>query len=739
MRAFFLLPSIIAFYNFAQQPLPTDSLRAIETQSVSIIAIQSKFIGGSGTRINTAQLQKLNQNDVNKVLRSVPGVQIRDEEGFGLRPNIGLRGTPVNRSAKITIMEDGILMAPAAYADPSAYYFPTFARMSGVEVLKGSSQIKYGPYTIGGAINLLSTSIPSGFKAFGQVSYGSFNMNQQRFWIGDTKGQLSYLFEINRLASTGFKELDGGGNTGFDRRDFLGKIRWQSKNTAKVKQSIQLKIAHVEECSNETYLGLTYADYMQNPLRRYAGTQNDQLNLFHNHLVLQHVISPIQRLDISTSVYLTQTFRDWGRANSFDNISISSILADPVANLNAYQIMTGQQDGEVIFRNAARMFQTSGAQTNARYLFKTSGFQHLIELGVRAHQDEASRYATQRKFQMTNGVMILTDGGEQGNQENQIRSAWSIATHMNYQIQWQKFTLSAGLRHEQIGLELFDYGTADYARTGSNLSKSKNIFQVWLPGTSLDFEINKKNLLFLGVHKGFSPPGMPSASTIAQAKPEQAVNYELGYRYVSNNTQIQAVLFQSAYSNLLGSDNVSGGGMGSGDLFNAGKAMVQGIELSAQQIIAYKDWRFPLAFNYTFTNATFEQTFMNGGGDWGSGQINSNDFIPFITPHLFGGTCGIEKKNWTAVLSANYIGATRTQPGQNALIYPNAATPFSEVNGIPAFIIFDFSAQYNLTEAWRVFANIQNLSNNNQIVANLPQGYRPALPRTLLVGFKMQL
>ncbi|MFM9004573.1 MAG: TonB-dependent receptor plug domain-containing protein, partial [Flavobacteriales bacterium] len=143
MKALFLIIVSLTCQVFAQQPLPTDSLRAIETQSVSIIAFQNKFIGGSGTRINAAQLQKLNQNDVNKVLRSVPGVQIRDEEGFGLRPNIGLRGTPVNRSAKITVMEDGILMAPAAYSDPSAYYFPTFARMGGLEVLKGSSQIKY--------------------------------------------------------------------------------------------------------------------------------------------------------------------------------------------------------------------------------------------------------------------------------------------------------------------------------------------------------------------------------------------------------------------------------------------------------------------------------------------------------------------------------------------------------------------------------------------------------------------
>lgn len=739
MRAIFFIPSIIAFHNFAQQLQPTDTLRAIETQSVSIIALQNKFVGGSGTRLSATQLQKLNQNDVNKVLRSVPGVQIRDEEGFGLRPNIGLRGTPVNRSAKITVMEDGILMAPAAYSDPSAYYFPTFARMGGVEVLKGSSQIKHGPYTIGGAINLLSTNIPAGFKALAHVSYGSFNMNQQRFWVGDSKGQLSYLFEVNRIASTGFKEIDGGGNTGFDRRDFLGKIRWQSKNSVKVKQSVQLKMLHVEEQANETYLGLTYTDFMQNPLRRYAGTQKDLLNLFHNHVVLQHVIKPLKNLDITSSAYITQTFRDWGRANSFGTKSIASILSNPAAEQTAYQIMTGQANGEIIYRSASRLYITKGLQTHAHYYLETKNIKHDIEVGLRLHQDEASRYGTQSKYQMTNGLMILSDAGEQGNQENQIRSAWSAATYLSYQLTWHNFTLNTGLRREQIQLEYLNYGTSDFARTGSNLATATNSFAIWLPGASLYYEANKNNLFFFGAHKGFSPPGMPSTSSTEQAKPELAINYELGYRLLTKTTQIQAVLFKSAYENLLGSDNISGGGMGTGDLFNAGKALVQGAELSIQQIFQYKKWRFPIQANYTFTKATFEETFVNGGGDWGSGQINKNDLIPFITPHLFGCQIGVENHKWTALLNANYIGATRTLPGQNENIDPTSDENYALVNNIPGFVILDLSLQYEMQPSWKIFANVQNLTNNQNIVANLPQGYRPALPRALLVGFKMQL
>lgn len=741
MKRFSLLTIFISTIALGQSPSQSDSLRSIETQSISIFGLQNKYIGGSGSRITNTQLQKMNQGDINKVLRSMPGIQVRDEDGFGLRPNIGMRGTAVNRSSKITVMEDGVLMAPAAYADPAAYYFPTFVRMSGVEVLKGSSQIKYGPYTIGGAINLLSTPIPQSYKAFAQASYGSFGVNQQRLWVGDSKGQFSYLFEVNRLAATGFKELDGGGNTGFDRRDYLGKVRWQSRTTAKVQQSIQFKIVHTEEKVNETYLGLNYEDFQANPLRRYAGTQKDLLNLYHNHAIIQHLISPLKNLQITTSAYYTQTFRDWGRANSFGGQSINAILTDNVSNLFGYQVMTGQTNGEVVFRSAARNFYTKGIQTNAHYFFAKGKFKHTTDLGVRVHQDEANRYGTQSKYQMTNGIMILSDGGEQGNQENQIRQAFSFAAYANYQLQFKKWTLNTGLRQEFITLHYLNYGTADYARTGSNLSSANNQIQVWLPGASLYYELSQNNTLFIGAHKGFSPPGMPNTSTNEQARAEEALNYEFGYRFTSRLSQVQAVLFRSDYANILGSDNISGGGAGSGEQFNAGKALIQGLELSAQHLLQLpfiQNIQIPLQLSYTYTNATFAQTFINGGGDWGSGQITSGDLIPFITPHLLSGSIGFEHKKWNAMLSANHVGTTRTTPGQNLAVYAQSNQNYSAVNSIKGFVILDLSFNYQLHSKWSAFASVQNVTNNQSIIANLPQGYRPAMPRAFLIGVKMR-
>jgi Fe(3+) dicitrate transport protein len=221
------------------------------------------------------------------------------------------------------------------------------------------------------------------------------------------------------------------------------------------------------------------------------------------------------------------------------------------------------------------------------------------------------------------------------------------------------------------------------------------------------------------------------------------MNYELGYRLSKGRqSQIQAVVFRSDYSNLLGSDNISGGGLGSGELFNAGKALVQGLELSAYYLVALKKFKnltLPLQMSYTYTHATFSETFINGGGDWGSGQISSGDYIPFITPHLLSGSVGIEHKKWSALFSANYVGSTRTSPGQNELVFATSNQNYALVNCIEAFTIIDFSFNFHINSQWSAYTTMQNLANNMAIVANLPQGYRSALPRALLLGFKLKL
>ena len=116
-------------------PLKNDSSNYLE----EIVVIGSRDevtkIAGSGSVIEQSEIDQFDHVDLGQLLGSVPGVYIREEDGFGLRPNIGIRGATSDRSQKITIMEDGVLITPAPYSAPAAYYVPNASRVHTIEVL----------------------------------------------------------------------------------------------------------------------------------------------------------------------------------------------------------------------------------------------------------------------------------------------------------------------------------------------------------------------------------------------------------------------------------------------------------------------------------------------------------------------------------------------------------------------------------------------------------------------------
>jgi len=152
----------------------------------------------------------------------VPGVSIQLEDGYGLRPNISIRGVSSERSGRITLLEDNILIAPAPYSAPSAYYFPTAGRIAAVEVLKGPAAITQGPYTIGGVLNLVSTPIPEEQSGTLMVEAGSdATYRVLASYGGQTEQGFGYLLETHQWQSDGFQNIDRSDNdTGLNIEDY---------------------------------------------------------------------------------------------------------------------------------------------------------------------------------------------------------------------------------------------------------------------------------------------------------------------------------------------------------------------------------------------------------------------------------------------------------------------------------------------------------------------------------------
>ncbi|NBX12174.1 MAG: TonB-dependent receptor, partial [Chitinophagaceae bacterium] len=352
--------------------------------------------------------------------------------------------------------------------------------------------------------------------------------------------------------------------------------------------------------------------------------------------------------------------------------------------------------------------------------------------------DKADRFATQSTFAMSAGRLIQTTAGIRGNSENQIRLANTLAVFIQDDIKWGGLTISPGLRYENILLSLDNFGTMDSERLGAALKTASNHVTAFLPGVGINYVINPRVSVYGGIHKGFSPPGMPSITAITQAKPEKAWSYEAGFRTQNEKWNIQLAGFMNQYENILGSDNQSGGGAGTGDMFNAGKANTMGVEWSMETdlislLSSGKKYRIPVSVTYTYTHAVFSTTFSNAGGDWGTGLIQKNDWIPFLTPHLFTISAGVETNRFNTTVLARFTGLTRIKPGQgNNIQTPQKGVPYNNVNALNSYWVIDISSNYKINAKATLFATLNNALNTTYIVANLPQGYRPGMPIAIM-------
>ena len=682
---------------------------------------------GASYFLSAADLEQFGYADINRTLRAVPGVNLYEEDGYGLRPNISLRGTSPQRSSKITLMEDGVLIAPAPYSAPAAYYFPSVLRMQAIEILKGSSQIQHGPFTTGGAINLVSTAIPDDFSAKIRSSYGSFNTMQLHTSVGQSYERLGYVLEYLNFNSNGFKNLNNKDNTGFDIYDIMGKLKFSSAKDAKLIQSLEVKYHFYDEKSNETYLGLSQADFNQNPYDRYAASQFDQMNAEQRQVMLTHVIDFSKQLRIVTNAYDNKFARNWYKLDDVifenDKKQLSTILDDPFSFPNHMNTINGSissSDDALLLKANNRVYYSKGVQTKIDYhWYGSNGSFHDIEIGARLHYDEEDRFQWEDGYRISGGIMALTSMGSRGEQGNRISSANAFASYLLYKYKFNKFTITPGIRYESIALSRADWGKSDEYR-GSAPDSRENKIDVLIPGIGFNYSFSNSLSIFGGVHKGFSPPGNAPGE-----KAEFSINYELGSRFGKEKLRGEMIGFLNDYSNLLGSDLAASGGTGSLDQFNAGAVKVSGLELQLNYNFSDPNAKIqtPIALAYTLTNAIFQNSFGSTQGIWGT--VSEGDRVPYIPQQQLSINGGLEHQRYELNMNARYNGAFDTQAANGGI---------DDTLRLDDNIVIDLSLRYHLNSTISLTANVINLFDEVYATARVPSGLRPGHPFGIYTG-----
>ncbi len=723
-----------SFYNSALAEEESNKQNYAKTVMERVMVIgtaeRAQDLTGSAQFIDKETLDQNSYTDIGRVLRAVPGVNIQEEDGYGNRPNIGLRGGRSERSADITLMEDGVLIAPAPYASPSAYYFPRMSRMEAVEVRKGSSTIKFGPRTTSGAVNLISSAVPATKEIEGLAAYGSNNTRRAEAHYGDSaafgSGNFGFVIDASTDATDGFKAIDiVGGDTGYSIQDIMGKMKFSTNPASDIFQSIEIKIGATQEDSNETYLGLTQSDFDADPYRRYAATQLDNLDTDHRQYQLRH-FADFGSFDVTTTAYHNQFSRNWYRLRDVTIGGVTNGLSgslDDAAFLNALQGLTdldGSAANNLTLRANKRDYFSTGVQTDMATQLELGGADHKIEFGARYHYDKEDRFQQEDRYAITDGILSLTSAGAPGSQANRHATAKATALYVQDEISYANWTFVPGARYEYINLEREDF---------NNGQIRENTVKAFVPGLGLAYGFTDELTMFGGVHKGFAPPSPSSTNS----DNEESINYELGARYNSSVWSAELAGFFNDYSNLLGECTLSSGcsGGATGEQFNAGEVETYGAEFSlgydAAPALGVSNVSLPINFNYTYTRAEFQNSFVSNFDEWGN--VSAGDELPYIPAHQFFVSAGVVHPQWEMHVSGKYVAEMRTQAG-------SGATPAGQ--GTDESFIVDVAGEYEILDQTRLFFTADNLFDTEYVAARRPAGAKPGKPMTALAGLKFK-
>jgi len=687
------------------------SALAAEVGSLAPVVIigtndEVKNLPGSGAVVKPEQIEQEVATDVNQVLKTVPGVYIQEEDGAGLRPNIGIRAATAERSEKITLMEDSVLAAPAPYSNPSAYYFPTAMRMSAIEVLKGAPLLRHGPQTTGGVVNLVSTPIPE--TASGELTtiFDENGSTDVHLHYGNTQGNWSWLAETVQREGAGFKDIDRSNrDTGFDIADYVVKLGWQGEN-----QSVLLKKQYSEETSNETYLGLTDADFAANPNKRYGVSSIDQMTNNHNGTVLTHTKAWSDNITSTATLYRNTFNRDWYKLSGGG----AYISAANGGDANAQGILDGTIDETGLsYKHNNRAYVSEGIQLNVDLVAGA----HLISIGTRLHEDEMDRFQNTDVFNQVNGSLVYQSTTAPTGSNNRFEKA--EATSLWLTDDWQvseQLNVNLALRYEDVSSSRVQYD--DAARTIVDSTRSNDSNEL-LPGASFTYDIDSSWQVLAGFHQGFSPLGGGAES---HEEPETSNNWEAGFRYQAENLFVEAIGFYSDFSNKTEncSDGVPCSNNATSGTFVTGEAEISGLELQAGTTLTQGEFAIPLHLAYTYTQAEASET---------NADVNSGDTLKGVPENVLSLRAGFEHSSgWDNYAVAKYIGESCVKAGCNT---SNSA--FDETESL---FVVDLISHFPLKDDVNLFVKAENVFDEQKIVSRTPDGARPNKPLTVSIGMK---
>ncbi|KJS08540.1 MAG: TonB-dependent receptor [Gammaproteobacteria bacterium BRH_c0] len=673
-------------YAVAMALLPVATLAQVDRESstpmpvIEVVGKQLEDVSrmtGSVVLVDREQLELIQPLSTEDALRRLPGINAKSEEESGVVSNIGIRGLSASES-KSLILEDGVPVAPGLFIGNERYFNPRIQRMEGIEVLKGSASLRYGPSTIGGVINYQTKTPDDGVLISARA--GSFNTREATVEAG---GRTESDDAFAGIVAT-HADSDGFMDKGYEMTDIMAKAGMRFSDT----HSVGLKFSWHENDANISYRGLLLEDYRDG--RSYNPAPDDWFLSDRTGFDVTHEWTLSDSATLKTLVYWSEVTRDYWRYGV--NTSASNAAGRWVYSDN----LTGNN----------RSFERYGIESRLTVDHSMFGFENQAEFGLRYMEEESddTRIRATRASDRTGT-----------NDRHIIDSADSIAGYVQ-----NRFAITERLAVTP-GLRIESYEQDRRVLTDNNASASTTNTE-FLPGVGATFELTESAQLYGGVYKAFSPASNGVALdglTDQKLDGERSVNYEMGIRGIEGPLTYEVAAFSMDFDNQV----VTGNSDPNLSQSNAGETRHRGMEL----VLGYQ-----LGGGFSIDgNATWVPLSEFRSGD------NRGNRLPYAPKILGNLALNYSAGPLSAALTAHHRGEQYGDPTNREDIPTNAA---SGIWGgeLPAYTVVDLLAQYKFSSKLTLFGAVKNIA-DKRYITGLREGIYVGPDRSFEVGFRYHL
>ena len=669
-------PMLYAATEQTQQVVVLPTIQVIGSQEDSISKIP-----GAAVIVSQEQIQQFTPSSTEEILKRVSGVYVKPEEESAIVANIGMRGIS-SADYKTLILEDGVPVAAGLFVGNGRYYNPRIQRIDSIEVLKGSSALRYGPMNIGGVVNYRTKQPKDG--ALVDLSIGSWDTYKTTVELGGS----SPTKDSNVGAILSWAKSDGFMDKSYEMKDAVIKAGTAIGDN----QWVGVKFTHYENDANISYRGQFLGEYHAKKQNNPA--PDDWFLTERNSFDINHRWDINPDTELQTLLYWSEMNRDYWRYGVNATASQAAgrwIYTDNVSGNN-------------------RAFERIGAET--RLIAKNTIFNlpGEAEIGLRVMNEKMDDVTI-------NATRATPRTGTTAKDTKDSAKSVALYAQNRFDISDQ-LSVTPGVRVERYEQQRDDKQKNETVKTSNT--------EV-MPGLGVTYQFIPAVQLYASVYKAFSPAlNGDSLSGMKDQKldAETAVSWELGLRGQQDAVRYELTAFRMDFDNQIIPANSNSDFQST----NGGKTYNQGLE----GVVSLEfENGFDVFANLTWiANAEFKGDRYNKNG---SLKSKDGDRVPYTPEWVANLGVGYTYAGLRSQLSANYTGSQFTDELNTKPIVENTSGFFT--GKIDAYTTVDLTTRYTLNDQVEFYGAVKNLE-DKRYIASLRQGIYVGPERSFEAGVR---